>query len=52
MFFTYSIFPVLTYGLVFLVLVGVDEMAKLSVITEGFASKLVINGVHLARGLA
>lgn len=42
LFFCYSILPVLTYGLVFLVLVGVEELTRLSVITEGFARTLLL----------
>ena len=40
--FSYSILPVLTYALVFLVLVGVEELTRLSVITEGFARTLLL----------
>lgn len=42
LFFSYSILPVLAYGLVFLVLVGVEELTRLSVITEGFARTLLL----------
>ena len=42
LFFSYSILPVLTYALVFLVLVGVEELTKLSVITEGFGRTLLL----------
>ena len=42
LFFSYSILPVLTYGLVFLVLVGVEELTRRSVITEGFARTLLL----------
>ena len=42
LFFAYSILPVLTYGLVFLVLVGVEELTGTSVITEGFARTLFL----------
>lgn len=42
LFFSYSILPVLTYGLAFLVLAGVEEFAGLSVITEGFARTLLL----------
>ena len=42
LFFSYSILPVLTYGLVFFVLAGVDELTGLSVITEGFARTLLL----------
>ena len=42
LFFAYSILPVLIYGLVFLVLAGVEELASLSVITEGFARTLLL----------
>lgn len=41
LFFSYSILPVLIYGLVFLVLVGVEELTRLSLITEGFARTLL-----------
>lgn len=42
LFFSYSILPVLTYCLAFLVLAGVDELTGLSVITEGFARTLLV----------
>ena len=42
LFFSYSILPVLTYALVFLVLVGVEELTRRSVITEGFAKTLLL----------
>lgn len=42
LFFSYSILPVLTYGLVFLVLVGVEEFTSLPLITEWFARTLVL----------
>jgi hypothetical protein len=42
LFFSYSILPVLTYGLVFLVLVGLEEFMGLSVITEGHARTLLL----------
>ena len=42
LFFSYSILPVLTYALVFLALVGVEELTKLSVIGEGFSRTLVL----------
>ena len=52
LFFSYSILPVLTYGLVFLVLAGVDELTGLSVITEGFArTLLLVVGIGLAEVL-
>jgi hypothetical protein len=52
MFFFYSILPVLTYGLVFLVLVGVEELTKLSLITEGFArATLLVVGIGSAEVL-
>jgi len=41
LFVSYSILPVLIYGLVFLVLVGVEELTGLSLITEGFARTLL-----------
>jgi hypothetical protein len=40
LFFSYSILPVLIYALVFLVLAGVEELTKLSVISEGLARTL------------
>ena len=39
-FFSYSILPVLIYGLVFVALVGVEQLTRHSVITEGFARTL------------
>ena len=42
LFFSYSILPVLVYGLVFLVLVGVEELTRLPVIAEGFARTLLL----------
>jgi uncharacterized membrane protein SirB2 len=49
LFFCYSILPVLAYTLVCLVLVGVEEFTKLSVITEGLArTLLLVVGVGLA----
>ena len=50
--FSYSILPVLTYALVFLVLVGVEELTKFSVITEGLArTLLLVVGIGLAEVL-
>jgi len=52
LFFSYSILPVLTYALVFLVLVGVEELTKFSVITEGLArTLLLVAGIGLAEVL-
>ncbi len=52
LFFVYSILPVLTYGLVFLVLLGVEEHKGLSVTTEGFARTfLLVVGIGLAEVL-
>ena len=52
LFFSYSILPVLTYALVFLVLVGVEELTKFSVITEGLArTLLLVVGIGLAEVL-
>lgn len=42
LFFSYSILPVLTYALVFIVLVGVEELTRLPVMTEGFARTLLL----------
>jgi hypothetical protein len=42
LFFSYSILPVLIYGLVFLALVGVEELASRSVIAEEFARTLLL----------
>jgi hypothetical protein len=51
-FFAYSILPVLTYGLAFLVLVGLEELTTVSVITEGFArTLLLVVGIGLAEVL-
>lgn len=52
LFFSYSILPVLIYALAFLVLVGVEEFTKLSVITEGIARTLpLVVGIGLAEVL-
>ncbi len=52
LFFSYSILPVLTYGLVFLVLLGVEELTRLSLITEGFARTFpLVIGIGLAEVL-
>ena len=52
LFFFYSILPVLIYALVFLVLVGVEELTKFSVITEGLArTLLLVVGIGLAEVL-
>ena len=52
LFFGYSILPVLAYGLVFLVLAGVEELAGLSMVTEGFARTLpLVIGIGLAEVL-
>lgn len=52
LFFSYSILPVLIYALVFLVLAGVEELAKLPVITEGIARTLpLVVGIGLAEVL-
>jgi len=52
LFFSYAILPSLTYALVFLVLVGVEELAKFSVITEGLArTLLLVVGIGLAEVL-
>jgi hypothetical protein len=49
LFFSYSILPVLAYVLGCLVLVGVEESTKLSLITEGLARTLpLVVGVALA----
>jgi hypothetical protein len=51
-FFSYSILPVLTYGLVFFVLVGVEELTGRSVIAEGFArTLLLVVGIGSAEAL-
>lgn len=42
LFFFYSILPVLTYALVILVLVGVEELTRRSMIAEGFARTLLL----------
>jgi hypothetical protein len=52
LFFSYSILPVLIYALVFLVLAGVEEFAKLPVIAEGIARTLpLVVGIGLAEVL-
>jgi hypothetical protein len=52
LFLSYSVLPVLTYALVFLVLVGVEELMSLSVISEGFArTLLLVVGIGLAEVL-
>jgi hypothetical protein len=52
MFCSYAILPALTYALVFLVLVGVEELTKFSVITEGLArTLLLVVGIGLAEVL-
>jgi len=52
LFFSYAILPALTYALVFLVLVGVEELTKFPVITEGLASTLLlVVGIGLAEVL-
>ena len=52
LFFSYAILPSLTYALVFLVLVGVEELTKFSVITEGLArTLLLVVGIGLAEVL-
>ena len=52
MFFSYAMLPSLTYALVFLVLVGVEELTKFSVITEGLArTLLLVVGIGLAEVL-
>jgi len=51
-FFSYAILPALTYALVFLVLVGVEELTKFPVITEGLArTLLLVVGIGLAEVL-
>lgn len=52
LFLSFSILPVLTYALVFLVLTGVEELTRLSVIAEGFArTALLVVGIGLAEVL-
>ena len=52
LFFAYSILPVLTYGLVFLILVGVEDFTRLPVITEGLArTVLLVVGIGSAEVL-
>ena len=52
LFFTYAIVPSLTYVLVFLVLVGVEELTNFSVVTEGLARTLpLVVGIGLAEVL-
>ena len=42
LFFTYSILPVSIYALVFLALVGFEELTNFSVISEGFSRTLTL----------
>ena len=42
LFFSYSILPVLAYALVFLALVGIEEITKLSMIGEGLSRTLML----------
>jgi len=52
LFCSYAILPALTYALVFLVLVGIEELTKFSVITEGLArTLLLVVGIGLAEVL-
>jgi hypothetical protein len=52
LFFSYAMLPSLTYALVFLVLVGVEELTEFSVITEGLARNLLlVVGIGLAEVL-
>jgi hypothetical protein len=50
--FSYSLLPALIYTLLFLVVVGVEEVSKLSLITEGVARTLLfVVGIGLAEVL-
>lgn len=52
LFLSYAILPASTYALVFLVLVGVEELTKFPVITEGLARTLpLVVGIGLAEVL-
>ncbi len=52
LFFSFSMLPVLTYALVFVVLTGVEELTRLSVISEGFArTALLVVGIGVAEVL-
>ena len=52
LFFSYSIIPVSLYGLLFLTLVGIEELAKLSMVTEADArTLLLVIGAGLAEVL-
>ncbi len=52
LFFSYSIIPVLLYALLFLTLVGIEELTKLSTVTEEEArTVLLVTGAGLAEVL-
>ncbi|MFM9882564.1 MAG: hypothetical protein ACKVQT_06010 [Burkholderiales bacterium] len=51
-FFCYSIIPLLLYALVFLAMIGIEEMTKSPIVTEGEArTLLLVIGVGLAEVL-
>lgn len=52
LFFSYSILPVLAYTLAFLALVGIEELTKTSMISEGISRTLMlVVGIGLAEVL-
>ncbi len=52
LFFCYSIIPMLLYALLFFALVGIEELTKLPIVTEGEArTLLLVTGAGLAEVL-